>query len=469
MESASPIVGRAQQSKHMLYRHVSDHCLAGTIGEGGLSDGAFEKALTETRAALDDLRSPATQPAFLRIPRPRLQFKTFRYQGVAFRERFDDVVVLGTGGASLGGRALAGLSRPSDPYLSLPRVHFTYSIDPATWETLLESLDLSRSGFLVISKSGSTAETLAQTLTVLPILEKAVGREKLAEHVLVITEPFDNPLRRLATRYQLGCLDHDPDVGGRFSVLTVVGVLPALIAGLDTKALREGAMEVLEETIGAGSPAESPPAVGAASSVGLLRERAVDQTVLMSYCDPLAPFGDWYRQLWAESLGKDGKGTTPICGMGPIDQHSQLQLYLQGPPDKLFTLITVDAAGKGWPIDATPLEDSSVDFLAALTTRDVDQPGLETASEAHYLNGRRLGDLIMAEARATADTLAGNGRPVRRIEIEQLDERCLGGLLMHFMLETVIAARLLGVDPYDQPAVEEGKRLARAYLREGGR
>jgi glucose-6-phosphate isomerase len=101
-------------------------------------------------------------------------------------------------------------------------------------------------------------------------------------------------------------------------------------------------------------------------------------------------------------------------------------------------------------------------------TPNVDQPGLETATEAHYLNGRCLGDLVMAEAQATADTLAGNGRPVRRIEIDRLDERCLGGLFMHFMLETVIAARLLGVDPYDQPAVEEGKRLARAYLQEQG-
>jgi glucose-6-phosphate isomerase len=339
----------------MLYRHICDHCLAGTIGEGGLSDAVFEKTLAATQAALDALQSPATQPAFLRIPRPRLQYKTFRYQGVAFRERFDDVVILGTGGASLGGRALSALSRPDrDPYLSLPRVHFTYSIDPVTWETMLESLDLTRSGFLVISKSGSTAETLAQLLTVLPMLEKAVGRGKLAEHVLVITEPFDNPLRRVAARYQLGCLDHDPDVGGRFSVLTLVGALPALIAGLDIKALREGAIEVLEETFAAGSPADSPPAVGAAIAVGLLRERAVDQTVLMSYCDRLAHFGDWYRQLWAESLGKDGKGTTPICAMGPIDQHSQLQLYLQGPADKLFTLITVEAAGKGWPIDAIP-------------------------------------------------------------------------------------------------------------------
>jgi len=164
----------------------------------------------------------------------------------------------------------------------------------------------------------------------------------------------------------------------------------------------------------------------------------------MPYVDRLAYFGLWFRQLWAESLGKDGKGTTPIRAMGTVDQHSQLQLYLAGPRDKLFTLVTLDAAGSGGTVSAAFAE----------------QPALG------YLAGRTMGDLLDAEQRATAASLVRQGRPTRILHLARLDEASLGALLMHFMLETIIAADLLGVDAFDQPAVEEGKVLARQYLGE---
>jgi glucose-6-phosphate isomerase len=164
----------------------------------------------------------------------------------------------------------------------------------------------------------------------------------------------------------------------------------------------------------------------------------------MPYVDRLAPFGLWYRQLWAESLGKDGKGTTPIRAMGTVDQHSQLQLYLAGPADKLVTLIMLDSAGQG---QAVP-------------------PDLAGDRELAYLSGKRMGDLLEAEQRATAATLVRQGRPTRAFRLATLDEKSLGALLMHFMLETIIAADLLGVNAFDQPAVEEGKILARQYLGE---
>jgi glucose-6-phosphate isomerase len=162
----------------------------------------------------------------------------------------------------------------------------------------------------------------------------------------------------------------------------------------------------------------------------------------MAYADRLERLTRWYVQLWAESLGKDGKGTTPLGALGPVDQHSQLQLFIAGPRDKLFTIITVDSAGRGPRMDAQ---------LAEL----VGEPGLA---------GKSIGDLVAAQGRATADTLAKNGCPVRTIHLDRLDEASLGELLMHFMLETIIAARLLGVDAFDQPAVEEGKVLAKQYL-----
>lgn len=145
------------------------------------------------------------------------------------------------------------------------------------------------------------------------------------------------------------------------------------------------------------------------------------------------------RQLWAESLGKGGQGTLPATGIGPVDQHSQLQLYLAGPADKSYTVMSVASAGAG----------------PRVTT---DDPALA------YLNGKTIGDLMDAEYRATVETLKSNNRPVRTIDVPVLDETAMGALLMHFMLETIIAAHLMGIDPFDQPAVEEGKILARDYL-----
>jgi glucose-6-phosphate isomerase len=168
---------------------------------------------------------------------------------------------------------------------------------------------------------------------------------------------------------------------------------------------------------------------------------------MMAYADRLERFTRWYVQLWAESLGKDGKGTTPLAALGPVDQHSQLQLFMAGPRDKLFTVVTVKPQGRGPRLDSD---------LAKL------------AGEPDF-GGRTIGDLVAAQGRATAETLARNDCPVRTIELDRLDERHLGALLMHFMLETIIAAHLIGVDPFDQPAVEEGKVLAKRYLKDSPR
>jgi len=238
-------------------------------------------------------------------------------------------------------------------------------------------------------------------------------------------------------------LEHDPGVGGRFSVLTNVGLLPAAVLGLDIAAIRAGAAKALAPVLAKAPAAEVPAALGAALAIAAA-EHGRTIAVLMAYADRLERFTRWYVQLWAESLGKDGKGTTPVGALGPVDQHSQLQLYLAGPRDKLFTIITVGNQG-GVPLDAE---------LAALAG----EPGF---------GGKRIGDLVAAQGRATADTLASNGCPVRSIALPALDEAALGELLMHFMLETIIAAHLLGVDAFDQPAVEEGKVLAKRYLAEG--
>jgi len=189
------------------------------------------------------------------------------------------------------------------------------------------------------------------------------------------------------------------------------------------------------------APADVPAAIGAALSIACETMLGARAQVVMPYGDRLERFAMWHRQLWAESLGKNGKGTTPIAALGPVDQHSQLQLYLGGPRDKLYTIFTQGLAGKG--------------------------PRIVSADpELAYLNGRTVGDLADAEQRATIDTLIANTRPTRVFNVPTPDARTIGGLFMHFMLETIIAAHILGVDPFDQPAVEQGKVLAKKYLQD---
>ena len=431
----------------MPYQHVTEHCLAEAIGEGGLSAESYARGLEACQPALARLKQQHDEGSLplLGLPKRRDDIEAFAPVAADYRARFEDVVIFGTGGSSLGGQTLYKLvDRGFGPPTGAPRLHFMDNVDPDSFGALLQALEPAKTGVIAISKSGGTAETLTQLLLLLPRFEAALGRTALAQHITVVTEPTDNVLRRLADRFGLPSLEHDPGVGGRFSVLSITGLLPALIAGLDVAALRGGAAEVLDLALTAASAESAPPAVGAAIAVGLLHERRVGQSVIMPYVDRLASFGAWYCQLWAESLGKDGTGTTPIRAVGAVDQHSQLQLYLAGPRDKMFSLMLLDVAGAGERIDAGLADDEAL----------------------AYLRGRAMGDLLDAMGRATAETLARNGRPVRLFKLRALDERTMGALLMHFMLETVIAADLLGVNAFDQPAVEEGKVLARKYLGE---
>jgi len=316
------------------------------------------------------------------------------------------------------------------------------NLDPDSYGALLARLPLKTSRFVAVSKSGGTGETLMQTIAALDAVK--VAQLDPHDHFLGITEPAKpgrkNGLRDLLSAHQIRTMDHDPGVGGRFSVLTNVGLLPAAVCGLDIGAIRQGAADALAPVLAHMPPAEVPAAVGAALAAGLASSKTI--SVMMAYADRLQMFTKWYVQLWAESLGKDGKGTTPIGALGPVDQHSQLQLYIAGPRDKLFTIVTASPAGRGPRMTAD---------LAKI------------AGEPDF-SGKAIGDLVAAQGRATAETLAKNGCPVRTFHLAQLDETSLGALMMHFMLETIIAAHLIGVEAFDQPAVEEGKVLAKTYL-----
>ena len=434
----------------MPYSHSIERAFKSRIGEGGIDDQAFAQMLAHAEGELENLRDKYRRGALplLRLPERTDDLAALR-EAAKKLAGARDIVFLGTGGSSLGGQTLAQLADYAVPGLGVlrdkPRVHFLDNLDPVTFEAFLKRLPLKTARFVAISKSGGTGETLMQTIAAIEALKRAKLGKKIAAHLIGLSEPArpgkKNGLRDLLQSHGCFLLDHDPGVGGRYSVLTNVGLLPVIALGLNAKAVRAGARATLAPLL-SGKPAkEFPPALGAVLSV-VAGESGKSISVTMAYADRLERFTQWWVQLWAESLGKHGKGTTPAAALGPVDQHSRLQLYLAGPRDKLFTIVTVGSGGRGPRIDKA---------LA------------KVAGEPEF-GGKRVGDLVAAQGRATADTLARNGRPVRTIHIERLDEHSLGALLMHFMLETIIAARLLGVDPFDQPAVEEGKILAKKYL-----
>ncbi len=417
-------------------------CLQAAVGAVGMAEGEMAPLLRQCEAARLRFAAELAAGGLAPLALAQRSDDLMDLQMIAsdWRRRFRRVVLFGTGGSALGARTLAALAgqgqgnRDGAPELCVPD-----NLDPDLMAAILASDDLAHTGFLVISKSGGTGETLAQALTAIATVRDSLGAAALAEHFLAISEPGQGALRQLCGDMGIRVLAHDPDVAGRFSVLSLVGLLPAMILGLDAAAVRNGARMVLEQAL---ANSDGPSAIGAALQVGLQRH-GLGQSVLLAYGEAFKPFVLWYRQLWAESLGKQGQGTTPIDALGPVDQHSQLQLYLDGPADKQFTLLMLQQAGRG------PLVDAD----------------LANGLGQSYLAGRRIGDLVAAMQAATADTLIKHGRPVRRLLSQRLDETSLGALLMHFMLETLFAADLMGVDPFGQPAVEESKSMARRYLK----
>lgn len=423
------------------------------VGPHGVAVKDFDAALKHTETALDWLRAGYANGSLphLKIPEERGDLAGLEDAAKRLRDGATDIVFLGTGGSSLGGQTLLQLAGHNVPGLGTlrdkPRLHFLDNLDPQTFGEMLGKLPLATTKFVAISKSGGTGETLMQTMAVLDAFKRAGLEAKIPDLLLGLSEPAKpggkNGLRSMLESFKVPMLDHHTGIGGRFSVLTNVGLLPAAVAGLDIAAIRAGAAKAVAPVLAKKQAADVPAAVGAALSIALA---ATDKTitVLMPYADRLAWLAKWYVQLWAESLGKDGKGTTPLAALGPVDQHSQLQLFIAGPRDKLFTIVTVGAKGKGPRMPAD---------LAKLCGEDM-------------LGGKTIGDLVAAQGRATAETLAKNGCPVRTFHIDTIDEAAMGELLMHYMLETMIAARLLGVDAFDQPAVEEGKILAKRYIAE---
>jgi glucose-6-phosphate isomerase len=367
------------------------------------------------------------------------------------RDRYDDVVVLGIGGSSLGAMALrtallpaAWNARTSEQRHGRPRLHVLDNVDPRTIAGVLSIVALTRTLFIVISKSGGTIETLAQYLVVRARVAEA-GLDA-ARHFAFVTDPAKGALRAIASRDGIPAFAVPANVGGRFSVLSPVGTLPAALCGIDVEALCAGAQVMRDATLGADL------ASNASALFATLQWRAHTHAgqglhVMMPYSDALRDLAPWFVQLWAESLGKrdaDGLnvGPTPIASIGATDQHSQVQLFMEGPADKTVTFVRLESASDDVEI---PAADASAPALA-------------------FLGGHSLGELLDVECRATAGALARAGRPSMTLTLGAPDAWHVGGLMMWLMQATTIGGALYRVNPLDQPGVELGKRLANHEL-----
>lgn len=352
-----------------------------------------------------------------------------------WKKNFEHLLVFGTGGSNLGAKTLCRLKNIGYNCLkNKPYIHFVDNVDPITFYPLLDSLPWNKTAVLIISKSGETAETICQTYCLL----KQINHTHIKNQIYIITSPQNSPLKSLAKKYDIKCLDHDPNLGGRFSVFSIVGTLPASFQGINIRKLRNGASLMLNET--KNKMQNSIAAQAAAFNIASLEKNKRSISIIMPYLDQLDQFSRWYRQLWSESIGKEGKGTTPVDALGTVDQHSQIQLYLDGPKDKIFTIITLEK------------EQYKEKILK------IEDPNLS------YLNKKTMFKLLQAEANATIQTINDKNLPTRHIKINNLDEEVLGAMMMNSMLETIATASILKVNPFNQPAVELGKILTKKNL-----
>ncbi len=406
--------------------------------EGGLTDRDLEGVRPRLREATDELLG--SPPGFMRLP------KTGEYAEASARVAEEirgsgatDFVHVGIGGSALGPMALhRALNHPYYNALSErrgPRIHFAENTDPATLSAILDVADPEATWVNVVTKSGSTAETMANFLVIRGVLVDALGDFGFQGRMVATTDPEKGFLKEIADREDLITLPIPKDVGGRFSVLTPVGLLPAAVTGLNVDALLAGAAQCVDEVQEQG--AEHPAVVGAAMHFLMDTARGRNVRVMMTYADALERLAAWFVQLWAESLGKDGKGSTPHGAVGTTDQHSQVQLYMEGPQDKVIEIVEV--------------RDHPRDLEIPAAYEDLEGVG--------YLGGHTMAELLNVECDATRKALTEAGRPNATIRLGTVNEENLGYLLQALEIQTAVSGSLYGVNAFDQPGVEAGKQI----------
>lgn len=408
---------------------------------------AFEETWTKLKGRFD-----AGEIGFYEIPvHPELsqakESETLA-QSILASGRFTDCLFLGIGGSSLGPLSL--LSSLQERCKSGLKFHFMENPDPVDWKTTVSKLNPASTLVCSVTKSGTTFETMAQTLLALEWL----GKDRWKTHLVAITDPSKGDLKTFATQNGIQTLHIAPSMGGRFSVFTPVGLFPAALAGLSVSEFVGGAKQV-RDFIEKGPIEKNPLFILGAELLRHYPKRSIH--VCMPYSTRLKQISAWFVQLWGESLGKDGKGFTPIAAVGATDQHSILQLLRDGPDDKVTLFLTVDR----------PAQDGDEVRIPKLSQLGVPltQPGYGAFK---LLEGHTLQGLLTTEYRATALVLTKQGRPNVTWQLDRLDERSLGALYFAFSVLTAFTGTLWGVNPFDQPGVEEGKIYTREALSRGG-
>lgn len=377
----------------------------------------------------------------------------------ANRGSYSDYILIGIGGSSLG--AIATVMALGHPYRNLlsaekrggPRLFVLDNPDPEKVKATLDVVDLKNTLVNVVTKSGQTAETMANFLVARNALEAAVGEKQAAKQIVATTDPKEGLLRQMADAEGYRTFPVPPGVDGRQTVLSAVGLLPAAFCGVDIDGMLAGAA-AMRARCASDDVFENPAYLLAALAVLADQKLGKKMLVTMPYADALYGIADWFRQLWAESLGKrlsiDGEevfaGQTPIKALGAIDQHSQIQLYTEGPNDKLLSLIEVDRYRAEVEVTGVP---ANIPDLA-------------------YLEGAEMGQLIDRECSATAWALTQAKRPNFTITVPEIDAGIVGEFFYLHQLQTVMAGALYGVNPFGQPGVEAGKNATYALMgREG--
>jgi glucose-6-phosphate isomerase len=436
--------------------------MAAAVGdEHGVSDAMLDEIAPQVAAHHDRLvaEHDAGGQRWMDLPSDTALVAEIDSFAAEARARYRDFILVGIGGSSLG--AIATVQALAHPYRNLlpdeqrdgPRFFVLDNPDPEKVAATLGTVDWPNTLINVVTKSGQTAETMANFLAARQALEAAVGRERARQQIVATTDPKEGLLRALADQEGYRTFPVPPGVDGRMTVLSAVGMLPAALCGCDIGGLLAGARAMRAHTA-SGDVRENPAYLLAALSI--LADTRLGKSILvtMPYADALFGLSDWFRQLWAESLGKklslDNEvvftGQTPIKALGAIDQHSQIQLYTEGPNDKLISLIGVET------------------YRAEVTIEDVPAG----VAELDYLKGAELGQLLQREQHATAWALTEAQRPNFTISAPAIDAAILGEFFYLYELQTVMGGALLNVNPFGQPGVEAGKTATYALMGRAG-
>ena len=413
-------------------KHNINSCFVDNV----IKKDLFKSSLKKINFIIDQIKK-SKEPLLLSFLN---QFNNYQKEelnklGSYYQKNFKDVIILGTGGSSKAGRTFVQIAyRTFGRSPKFPKITFLENIDFQDFNDLFKKINLKKTGIIVISKSGETNETLVQFLIFLSKYKESFQKQKIEKYFTVITKKGSSSLRNLANDFSIGVIDLDNNLSGRFSAFSPIGLLPAAISGLNVQNITKGALSLLNEYL---KKQQIIPSEGAALHY-VAQNSKINISVLLTYTERLRNFGYWHEQLIAESLGKKNKGFTPVHSMGATDQHSLLQLFLEGPKDKLITFITLKKQK-----DQIKINNNLISKVKKLS----------------FLKKESLNKLLDFEMEKVCRLLDEYKRPYRTIILNKCAEFEIGYLMMNFMLETIILAYLNNLNPFDQPAIDKGKSI----------